>query len=135
MLTFEDIVRGERAVQRVAEDAGHIAFLSPNPVRTGHVIVIPRRVADSIFDMGESEFGALMEFARKVGLRLRERLPCARVCVAAIGWQVRHAHVHLIPTDAEGQFPPLGGSPATDRELEETALRLIEGGDDRGDRR
>jgi histidine triad (HIT) family protein len=124
MLTFEDIVQGDRAVHRVAEDNRHIAFLSPSPVRPGHVIVIPKRVADSVFDLPREEHAALMEFARVVGLRLRESLPCARVCMAAIGWQVRHAHVHLIPTDAEGQFPPLGGGPASDAELETIRRRL-----------
>jgi histidine triad (HIT) family protein len=88
------------------------------------VIAIPKRVADSVFDLPPAEHAALMEFARVVALRLRERLPCARVCMAAIGWQVRHAHVHLVPTDADGQFPPLAGSPATDAELTAVARRL-----------
>jgi hypothetical protein len=65
-----------------------------------------------------------MEFVRVVGLMLRERLPCARVCIAAIGWQVRHAHVHLVPTDVDGQFPPLPGVPAHESLLQSIAIRL-----------
>lgn len=124
MKTFEDIVNGTRAVHRVAEDERHIAFLSPNPVRPGHVIAIPKKVADSVFDLSPGEHAALMEFVRVVGLMLRERLPCARVCIAAIGWQVRHAHVHLVPTDADGQFPPLPGVTADESLLESISLRL-----------
>lgn len=124
MKTFEDIVRGDRPVHRVAEDERHIAFLSPSPLRAGHVIVITKTVADSIFDLEPAQHAALMEFARVVGLRLRERVPCARVCMAAIGWQVRHAHLHLVPTDADGQFPPLPGVPATDAMLAAMAQRL-----------
>jgi histidine triad (HIT) family protein len=126
MNTFEDIVRGDRRVHRVAEDGRHIAFLSPSPVRPGHVIVITRQVADSVFDLAPADHAALMEFARVVALRLRERMPCARVCMAAIGWQVRHAHVHLVPTDADGQFPPLPGRPAEDAELEAVVRRLVD---------
>jgi histidine triad (HIT) family protein len=124
MKTFEDIVNGNRAVHRVAEDERHIAFLSPNPVRPGHVIAIPKKVADSVFDLSPADHAALMEFVRVVGLMLRERLPCARVCIAAIGWQVRHAHVHLVPTDVDGQFPPLAGSPATEQDLASIQRRI-----------
>jgi histidine triad (HIT) family protein len=124
MSTFEDIVRGERPVHRVAEDERHVAFLAPSPFRPGHVVVITRRVADSVFDLAPAEHAALMEFARVIALRMRERLPCARVCMAAIGWQVRHAHVHLVPTDADGQFPPLAGRAATETELAAVAARL-----------
>jgi histidine triad (HIT) family protein len=124
MNTFEDIVRSERRVHRVLEDERHIAFLNPSPVRLGHVIVITRRVADSVFDLEPAEHAALMEFARVVAIRLRERLPCARVCMAAIGWQVRHAHVHLVPTDADGQFPPLPGRPANEADLASVASKL-----------
>ena len=30
---------------------------------------------------------------------------------SVIGWVVRHAHVHLVPTDAPGQVPGLDGPP------------------------
>ncbi|MBL8859595.1 MAG: HIT family protein [Planctomycetes bacterium] len=124
MRTFLDIVDGTRRVQRVDEDELHIAFLNPNPVRPGHTIVITRKVVDSVFDLDEREFGALMEFTRRTAVRLKLRLPCERVCLAAIGWQVRHAHVHLVPTNADGEFPPLPGAPASDAELAAIVARL-----------
>lgn len=124
MRTFEDVVRGERAVHRIAEDEHHLAFLNPSPIRPGHVIVIPKRVVGYLFDLSQPEYAALMEFARITALRIRDRLPCERVCVAVIGWQVRHAHVHLVPTNADGEFPPLPGTPTSDDELAALARRL-----------
>lgn len=124
MRTFEDIVRGERVVPRLAEDEHHIAFLTDSPVRPGHTVVLSKRVSDQLFELPPVEYAALMEFARATAVRLRERLPCERVCLAVIGWQVRHVHVHLVPTDAEGQFPPLPGRPADPRELAALAERL-----------
>ena len=50
-------------------------------------------------------------FEGDVARTLRERLPCQRVCASVIGWAVRHAHVHLLPTDAPGQVPGLDGPP------------------------
>jgi len=124
MPTFEDVVTGRRSVHRVAEDEHHVAFLNPSPVRPGHVIVVPRRVSDQLFELPAAEYGALLEFARTVAVRMKERLPCERVCMAVIGWQIRHAHVHLVPTDADGQFPPLPGRAADEVELAGIARRL-----------
>jgi hypothetical protein len=90
--TFEDIVRGERTVHRVGEDEHHIAFLDPTPVRPGHVIAFPKAVSDQLFEMPPDAYGALMEFARAVAVHMKACLPCERVCMTVIGWQVRHAH-------------------------------------------
>jgi histidine triad (HIT) family protein len=127
MRTFEDVVRGIRQVHRIAEDERHIAFLNPSPVRPGHAIVIPKRVSDQLFELPAAEYAALMEFARATAVLLRSRLPCERVCMAVIGWQVRHAHVHLVPTNADGEFPPLPGAPVPEPELAELARRLARG--------
>jgi histidine triad (HIT) family protein len=124
MKTFEDIVRGERAVQRILEDEHHIAFLNPSPTRPGHTIVIPKKLSGYLFDVEREEYHALWEFARIVARRIREKLPCERVCVGVVGWQVRHVHVHLVPTNADGEFPPLPGAPMDERELARIARLL-----------
>lgn len=124
MKTFEDVVSGTRDVVRVDEDEHHIAFLNPMPLRAGHVIVVTRQLVPYVFDLAPEAHARLWEFTRHVAVRIRERLPCERVCVGVIGWQVRHVHVHLVPTDADGQFPPLPGTAVTAEELRATATRL-----------
>ena len=68
--------------------------------------------------------GSVAGFVYATGRRLRERLPCARVCISVIGWQVRHAHVHLLPPDAAGQVPGLDGPPLPDDAMAAMAARL-----------
>ena len=109
--TFEDVVDGRRGVLIFVRDEHHVAFLAERPVRPGHVVVCTVEVVDSVFDLDADASARLWAFTHDVGLRLRERLPCERVCVQVIGWAVRHAHVHLIPTDAAGQVPGLDGAP------------------------
>ena len=121
---FRDVVEGRVAVRVVAEDARHIAFLAPRPARPGHVVVATRAVVDGTFDLDEEAHAALWAFVRKVGRAMRERLPCQRVCVSVIGWVVRHAHVHLVPTDAPGQVPGLDGPPLPDEEADAIAARI-----------
>lgn len=122
--TFADVVRGERAVERIHEDEHHLAFLNPSPVRPGHVIAVTKRVAPYLFDLAPDEHARLWSFVQDVARSMKERLPCERVCTAVIGWQVRHVHVHLVPTNADGEFPPLPGSPASADELALVAARL-----------
>ena len=124
MRTFEDILRGEREVVKLAEDEHHLAFLNPSPMRPGHAIVMTKRTVPYLFDLSPDEHARLWEFARGLAVRIRERLPCERICVAVVGWQVRHVHVHLVPTDADGQFPPLPGTAVTAMELLQVAARI-----------
>ncbi len=124
MNTLEDVIAGRRPVEVIASDALHLAFLAERPVRPGHTIVATRAVWDAVFDLPADQHAALWAFVQQVALRLRERLPCARVCVSVIGWAVRHAHVHLIPTDAAGQVPGLDGPPLPAEVARELGARL-----------
>jgi len=122
--TLAHIVDGSHAVHEIARDADHVAWLAERPVRDGHVVVCTREVVDSVFDLDEAAHARLWTFVHGVARRMRERLPCERVCVSVIGWAVRHAHVHLIPTDAAGQVPGLDGEPPGADEMRALAARL-----------
>jgi len=101
---FARIASGEIPSYKVAEDDRHFAFLDINPMVRGHVLVIPRREVDYLFDLTPEEYGALMEFARKVALKLRRAIPCKRVGVAVLGMEVPHAHIHLVPLQTEADM-------------------------------
>jgi histidine triad (HIT) family protein len=109
--TLADVVSGKRQVHEIERDESHVAFLAERPVRKGHVVVVTRAVVDAVADLDDVAHAALWRFVHRIERRMRERLPCARVCVQVIGWAVRHAHVHLIPTDAPGQVAGLDGEP------------------------
>lgn len=124
MKTFEDIVSGRSPCHEVWSDEHHLAFLSPNPIQPGHVIVIPKRSWSYVFDMPEDDHRALWDAARRVARRMRERLECERVCIAVVGWEVRHVHVHLVPTNRIGEFPALPGRAASAGDLDAMRARL-----------
>ncbi|MBI1221578.1 MAG: HIT domain-containing protein [Bacteroidetes bacterium] len=94
---FSKIVEGSIPCHKVAEDDKHLAFLDIQPVSLGHVLVIPKKETDYIFDLSEMELNELMAFSRKVAIRLKKAVPCKRIAVSVIGLEVPHAHVHLIP--------------------------------------
>lgn len=94
---FSRIAAGEIPSYKVAEDKDHFAFLDINPVHPGHVLVIPRKETDYIFDLSDEEYASLMLFAKRVAKAIKKAIPCKKVGVTVIGLDVNHVHVHLVP--------------------------------------
>lgn len=94
---FSKIVAGEIPCYKVAEDENHLAFLDIAPVAKGHVLVIPKKEIDYVFDMEDAELAGLMIFAKKVAKALIKVCPAPKIGVSVIGLDVPHAHVHLVP--------------------------------------
>lgn len=96
---FSRIAAGEIPSYKVAEDENYFAFLDINPVHSGHVLVIPKKEVDYIFDLTDEEYTGLMLFAKRVAKALKKAIPCKKVGVTVIGLDVPHTHVHLVPMD------------------------------------
>jgi len=94
---FSKIARGEIPSFKVAESDKYYAFLDINPLVEGHVLVIPREETDYLFHLSDDELGGIMVFAKKVAKAIQKTVPCKRVGVAVVGFDVPHAHIHLIP--------------------------------------
>ncbi len=101
---FSKIAAGEIPSYKVAADDKHYAFLDINPVAPGHVLVIPRKETDYIFDIDDKEYQDYTLFAKRVATALKEAMPCKRIGVAVMGLEVPHAHIHLIPINSEGDM-------------------------------
>lgn len=94
---FSRIVAGDIPAHKVLEDDKHFAFLDINPLVEGHVLVIPKKEVDYIYDLPDYELSALHLFAKKVAAGVKAAIPCKRIGVAVIGLEVPHAHIHLVP--------------------------------------
>jgi histidine triad (HIT) family protein len=94
---FTKIINGEIPCHKVAEDDNHLAFLDIMPLKSGHVLVIPKKQVDYIFDMPPNELSELNLFAQQVAKGIKSAIDCKKVGVVVIGLEVPHAHIHLIP--------------------------------------
>jgi histidine triad (HIT) family protein len=94
---FSRIVSGELPAYVLAEDDLHMAILDINPLVQGHVLVFPKQEVDYLFDVDHTSYHALMDFTKRIAIRLRELVPCTRIGVSVIGLEVPHVHIHLIP--------------------------------------
>ena len=94
---FSKIVKGEIPCHKVAENDQFLAFLDIMPLVKGHVLVIPKRAEDYIFDLEDVELAGMIVFAKNVARKMKIVLPCRKIGVTVIGLEVPHAHIHLIP--------------------------------------
>ncbi len=96
---FSKIINGEIPCYKVAENDEFLAFLDIMPLRLGHVLVIPKRETDYIFDIEDDELGRFMLFSKFVAQGIKQVVPCKKIGVTVIGLEVPHAHIHLVPID------------------------------------
>jgi histidine triad (HIT) family protein len=97
---FTRIIRGELPGRFVWKDEHCVAFLTINPLRPGHVLVVPRQEVDHWVDLPPELLGHLMAAARSIGAALQRGFRPTKVGMVVVGLEVPHVHVHLVPIDA-----------------------------------
>jgi histidine triad (HIT) family protein len=107
-----------------------LVFMDPRPIQPGHVLVIPRRHATSLFDLTQDEAATIARTVHACATALREALAADGLNVfqnngGASGQTEPHFHVHLVPRhDGDGgTFPPERLRPPH-AELMEVAARI-----------
>jgi histidine triad (HIT) family protein len=101
---FSKIITGELPSYKIAETENYLAFLDVFPLTQGHVLVIPKKETDNIFDIEEEEFAGLHLFSKIIASAVKQAVPCRKVGVAVIGLEVPHAHIHLVPINEVGDI-------------------------------
>ena len=120
---FTKIISGEIPCQKVYEDDKTMAFMTIQPVREGHTLVIPKLQVNQYMDLPDEDYEALWRTVKKVALRVREVTGKERVGVVVKGLEVPHTHVHLIPFNAD---EPLKADGAEQRADEKDLATIAE---------
>jgi histidine triad (HIT) family protein len=101
---FTRIIRGEIPCYKVAENDRAIAFLDIRPLTVGHTLVVPKTEVDSVFDLDDQDYAALFDLVRSVAEAQKQEIPCNRVGLSVLGFEVPHAHVHVVPLRSEADL-------------------------------
>ncbi len=94
---FTKIILGEIPCYKIAENEHFLAFLDVFPLVHGHILVVPKKETDYIFDIDDATLSAMMVFAKKIAKAQKAAVACKRIGIAVIGLEVPHAHIHLVP--------------------------------------
>lgn len=105
---FCAIADGHEPARILDEDDATVAFLDINPVTRGHALVIPRRHAADMWDVGEEDAAAVMRTGWRVARRLRASLRPVGLNLfhatrGLAGQAVFHLHLHVVPRYDTGE--------------------------------
>ena len=95
---FSRIVDREIPAVIVYEDNDTMAFLDHNPVSAGHLLVIPKITVDHLDDCSPETYAAIFKTVYLVSKQIKNKLQPERVALVVHGYDVPHAHVHVIPS-------------------------------------
>ena len=93
---FSKIVKGDIPCYKIYEDENHLAFLDIQPLVMGHVLCIPKKEVDYLYDLTEDELASLWKFTMPVAKAIKQAVSCKRIGTAVIGLEVPHCHIHLV---------------------------------------
>jgi histidine triad (HIT) family protein len=122
---FSRIINGELPGRFVWRDDRVVAFLSIEPMRPGHVLVVPRDEIDHWIDL-EAELAAhVFVVAQQIGRAQQLEWNPRRVGVMIVGDEVPHVHLHVVPINAASElsFATIDRSPAAE-DLDDAADRI-----------
>lgn len=101
---FTRIIDGELPGRFVWKDERAVAFLTINPVKPGHTLVVPREEIEHWIDLPPELARHVMDVCHAVGRAIDAAFRPAKVGQAIVGLEVPHVHVHLIPLDSIGDL-------------------------------
>ena len=96
---FTRIIDGELPGRFVWRDDVAVAFLSVNPLRDGHVLVVPREEIDHWIDADPDTLAHLTKVSRTIARAIDEAFEPTKVGMMIAGLEVAHLHIHLVPID------------------------------------
>lgn len=101
---FTMIIEGELPGRFVWRDDEVVAFLTIEPMRPGHTLVVPRREVDHWVDLDPELSARLFATAHAIGSALDSAFDARRVGMLVVGDEVPHVHIHLVPFDHAGEL-------------------------------
>ena len=121
---FTKIINKELPCYLVAENDFAIAFMDINPVKIGHILVVPKVQVDYLFDLDEKTYHDLWNFTKLVANALKKSVVCKRIGVSVVGLEVPHAHIHLIPINNVNDIDFSNKVEINAEELEQIAQKI-----------
>ncbi len=123
---FTRIIKGEIPCEKILENDRLFAFLDIRPINPGHTLVVPKIEINELFDEEDDVLASALPFAKVIARALKKSVPCARIGVLVAGFEVPHAHIHLVPIQAEGELSFSRARAAKPEDLSALARKIRE---------
>lgn len=101
---FTRIINGELPGRFVWKDERCVGFLSINPLRPGHTLVVSRAEVDHWLDLEPELAAHLMTVAQAIGKAQQRAFKPVKVGLMIAGLEVPHVHLHVVPITGLGDL-------------------------------
>ncbi|PIS12152.1 MAG: HIT family protein [Bdellovibrio sp. CG10_big_fil_rev_8_21_14_0_10_47_8] len=122
---FTNIIQGELPSYKILEDELTISILTIEPIHLGHTLVIPKLEVNHWFDVPEKDYVQVSLNAQKVAKAIQKATGCPRVLTAAVGFEVQHYHLHLIPAWSMADLSFSKAQKRSDGEMKEIQQKIL----------
>jgi histidine triad (HIT) family protein len=128
---FAKILRGEIPCHKVYEDDVAFAFMDIMPRIDGHVLVIPKFPARTLFDADPEGLGLFIQRVQKVARAAKDGLGAEGISVmqfneSAGGQVIFHLHFHILPRWEGVELRPAHNGRMEEPEvLEENRAKIV----------
>src|SRR5688572_28168512 len=121
---FTKILSGELPGHFIWKDEVCFAIMTIQPIRSGHVIVIPNQEINHWDDVPPHTAAYMMQVSQHIAKAIKQNVTCKRVGVMLVGLEVPHTHIHLMPIDNMADMDFKNAKPVPQEELAEMATKL-----------
>jgi histidine triad (HIT) family protein len=122
---FTRIIEGELPGRFVWRDERCAAFLSINPLRPGHTLVVPVAEVEHWIDLDPELMNHLTSVAHHIGRAQQKIWNPVKVGLMIAGLEVPHVHLHVVPISGVHDLDFANADPDPDAdELQVAADRL-----------
>ena len=122
---FCKIVNNEIPAYKIWENDNFLAFLDVNPINPGHILLIPKKHFEEIFDLNNDLYDEAFEIVKKISKPLRAVTNSKKIGIAIEGLGVLHAHIHVVPIYNGNELNSERAKSAKPEELREMQEKLI----------
>ena len=126
---FCQIIVGDVASTKVAENENVIAILDVNPVNPGHTLIIPKKHTTNMLDTDEETLKEMIAFTKKVAQAILDGLGYDAFNLELnngriAGQIIPHLHWHIVPRTADDGLTHWPGKKYKAKEAEEIAGKI-----------
>jgi diadenosine tetraphosphate (Ap4A) HIT family hydrolase len=122
---FTRIIDGEIPGTFVWRDEHCVAFMSINPMAHGHTLVVPIEEIDHWVDASPELTAHLFSVTRSIARAQSAAFRPERVGVIIAGYEVPHAHIHVVPTNDMSELSFANAAASFDRDELNAAAAAI----------
>lgn len=126
---FCKIIKKEIPADIVYEDENCLAFLDITPVNPGHVLLVPKKHYENLYDLPDEVFKQLAPIIKKLAIAIKKGINAEGINIGMnnerpAGQLVPHAHFHIIPRFSRDGLRHWPGQPYKEGESSQIAEKI-----------